>query len=114
MQPQQIHTFHLGITHDARFQEPRPTLEFVSRKLEAIVRGEQPDDSEPPPLELSFQHITNVRECHTGTVVDLADTMAGFKGTVGDDAVDGPLHTLQPANVQHASRCSLPSIYTTR
>lgn len=114
MQPQQIHTFHLGITHGVKFQEPRPTLEFVSRKLEAIVHGEQPDDSEPPPLELSFQHITKVRGCYTNTIVDLADAAAGNESAVSDGTVDGPLRPLQPANVQHASRRSLPPLYTAR
>ncbi|KZT72776.1 hypothetical protein DAEQUDRAFT_749133 [Daedalea quercina L-15889] len=58
IQPQQMTRVHLGIDPWRKGQGPQPTMQFVSRKLEAILHGEQPDNSEPPPIEVHCQHIS--------------------------------------------------------
>ncbi|KAH9937068.1 ER-golgi trafficking TRAPP I complex 85 kDa subunit-domain-containing protein [Fomitopsis serialis] len=58
VQPQQITKVHLGIIPWRESQGPQMTLQFVSSKLAAILRGEQPDDSDPPPLNINCQHIS--------------------------------------------------------
>ncbi|KAH9837148.1 ER-golgi trafficking TRAPP I complex 85 kDa subunit-domain-containing protein [Rhodofomes roseus] len=58
VQPQQITKIHLGIDPWEESDGVQATLQFVSSKLQAVLHGVQPDDSDPPPLRLACKHIS--------------------------------------------------------
>lgn len=72
VQPQQITKIHLGVIPWRESQGPQSTLQFVSSKLGAILRGEQPDDSDPPPLNIYCQHISKSTATRSVTIPSMA------------------------------------------
>ncbi|TBU62053.1 ER-golgi trafficking TRAPP I complex 85 kDa subunit-domain-containing protein [Dichomitus squalens] len=59
--PRQVADFLLGANPWQEGRGASETKEFVANKLQALLKGEPADDSEPPPIDLTCTHIAEAR-----------------------------------------------------
>ena len=55
--PRQVAEFLLGASPWQEGKGASETKEFVADKLQAVLKGEQADESEPPPIDLTCTHL---------------------------------------------------------
>lgn len=62
--PRQVVDFVLSVNPWQKGKGASETKEFVANKLQAILKGEQADASEPTPIDLTCTHLVQVRSCY--------------------------------------------------